>query len=204
MTTPSLPATRNRLVISLIITICVVPFALAWYLAQNPEWIETRAKTNYGHLIDPPLPLDYAELIGMPISPSEHMNEIKGRWVMVQVAPILACAEACQETAFKTGQLRLMLNKELTRVRRLLLVRGSGEIGSIKALMQSDPTLIIANLTDPIEQKLKSTLAGRPLHEGMVFLLDPFANLMMWYEPGFDPYGALRDLQKLLRVSQIG
>lgn len=204
MTTPSLPATRNRLIIVLIITICTAPFALAWYLAQNPELIETRAKTNYGHLIDPPLPLNYAELIDMPISPSEHMNEIKGRWVMVQVAPIPACAEVCQETAFKTGQLRLMLNKELTRVRRLLLVRNSGEIGSIKAWMQSDPTLIIAQLTDPIEQKLKSTLGGRPLDEGMVFLLDPFANLMMWYEPGFDPYGALRDLQKLLRISQIG
>jgi hypothetical protein len=34
--------------------------------------------------------------------------------------------------------------------------------------------------------------------------MDPFANVMMWYPPDFDPYGVVRDLQRLLKISQIG
>jgi hypothetical protein len=40
--------------------------------------------------------------------------------------------------------------------------------------------------------------------DGMLFLLDPLGNLMMYYEPGFDPYDVVHDLKKLLTVSQIG
>ena len=34
--------------------------------------------------------------------------------------------------------------------------------------------------------------------------MDPMGNLMMQYEPGFDPYKVKSDLMHLLRISQIG
>lgn len=194
---------RNRLIILLIFLLCAVPFGIAWYLAKNPALVLGREKTNYGHLINPPLSLDYAELLASPVSPAGHLPETKGHWVLLQVAPGPACDAACQQTAMKTGQLRLMLNKEITRVRRLLLVPGAADAQSMQALMQADPTLLITEVPAALVKKLQDAV-GHPLAEGTILLLDPFANLMMWYEPGFDPYGALRDLQRLLRVSQIG
>jgi hypothetical protein len=58
-------------------------------------------------------------------------------------------------------------------------------------------------MSHALRQRLQDAV-GRPLAEGTVLLLDPFSNAMMWYEPGFDPYGILKDLQRLLRISQIG
>jgi hypothetical protein len=42
------------------------------------------------------------------------------------------------------------------------------------------------------------------LPDGMLFLIDPLGNIMMQYEPGFDPYKVKNDLMHLLRASQIG
>jgi hypothetical protein len=121
----------------------------------------------------------------------------------VQIAAGPACNDLCKETAYKTGQLRLMLNKEISRVRRLLLLPGQADAAAVKELAASDPTLLIAGLPETLRQRLQEAV-GAPLADGMMLLMDPFANVMMWYEPGFDPYGALRDLQRLLKVSQIG
>ena len=42
---------------------------------------------------------------------------------------------------------------------------------------------------------------GRPY---AVFIVDPLGNLMMSYDSRQNPKGLLEDLQKLLRLSQIG
>ncbi len=194
---------RNRLLIVLIVLIGVVPFAVAWYLAKHPQLIEGRQKINYGRLITPAKPLDYAEILQTPITPAENLSEIKGRWVMVQLVSGPVCTDACKETAQKTGRLFLMLNKEIPRVRRLLLFPGRGDPASTREMAGLDPTLLMAGMSDALRQRLQEA-AGAPLTEGSVLLLDPFGNAMMWYAPGFDPYGVLRDLQRLLRVSQIG
>jgi hypothetical protein len=194
---------RNRLILFIIALICFVPFAIAWYLAKNPHWVEGREKSNYGHLITPAQPFEYADFFRDPITPAETLPEIKGRWVMLQIASGPVCNDVCQQTAHKTGQLRLMLNKEIPRVRRLLLLPGQIDPSALTALITVDPTLLIAGLPETLRQRLQQTV-GTPLVDGMMLLMDPFANVMMWYEPGFDPYGALRDLQRLLKISQIG
>jgi hypothetical protein len=194
---------RNRVTIIGIILICFIPFSFAWYLAKHPEWVKTRPKDNYGHLIDPARPLEYAELTGIPITPAETLNELKGHWILLQVSSTPSCSDLCRETAYKTGQLRLMLNKELSRVRRLLLMPGAPGEPALGGLEESDPTLLAAGLSEPLLARLREAVGG-PLTDGMVLLVDPFANVMMWYPAGFDPRRALRDLQRLLRISQIG
>lgn len=203
MTTSAPHLTRNRLVIVSIALICIVPFAFAWYLAKNPELVQDRKKGNYGHLITPARPFGYEGFFAEPITVAENLPEIKGRWVLIQIAPNGECREVCRETLYKTGQLRLMLNKELARVRRILLVPGSRERSGVQELVTADPTLLVAGLSDAVHKQLREA-TGTDLPDGLVILMDPFANVMMWYAPGFDPYGALRDLQRLLRVSQIG
>ena len=195
----------NRLTVVLIALISLIPFSFAWYLAKNPELVKNRPKVNYGHLITPARPLDYAELMQAPISATENLPEIKGHWVMVQVTQGPGCDVVCQDTAQKTARLRLMLNKDVSRVRRLLLLPGPADAAAAAGdeIGQLDPTLLIAGLSDTLRQRLQEAV-GAPLTEGMVLLLDPLGNLMMWYSPGFDPYGVLRDLQRLLRNSQIG
>lgn len=186
--------------------IFIIPFIAAKIMVgQAPvEGNDDGAKkTHYGHLITPARPLDYAELTQTPITAAETLAEIKGHWVMVEIAAGSNCGPACRLSQQKTGRLRLMLNKDLARVRRLLLFSGQPNAALASELTQRDPTLLVAGLSDNLRQRLQDA-AGGPLAEGMVLLLDPLGNAMMWYEPDFNPYGALRDLQRLLRISQIG
>jgi hypothetical protein len=194
---------RNRLIVVLIALVSIIPFGLAWYLAKHSEVLQNQPKGNYGQLITPARPIEYAELLQTPVTAADTLGEVKGRWVMVQFSAAAVCDPACQATAQRTGRLRLMLNKELSRVRRLLLFSAPADEASAKALAERDPTLLMAGLSEPLRQRLQEAI-GKPLAEGGVLLLDPFANAMMWYPPGFDPYGLLRDLKRLLKNSQIG
>jgi hypothetical protein len=58
----------------------------------------------------------------------------------------------------------------------------------------------------PSENLLKKITALRSgnIPDGLLFLIDPLGNIMMQYEPGFDPYKVKNDLMHLLRASQIG
>jgi len=46
---------------------------------------------------------------------------------------------------------------------------------------------------------------GIPMQDAKrVYIIDPLGNLMMYYPPGADPGGMLKDLKKLLKYSKIG
>lgn len=191
---------RNFAVIALIALISIVPMALAWYYARHPELVSRTS--NYGTLIVPPRPLDGTELLARPVGPASRLAEIKGRWVLVQVASG-GCGESCRETLHKTHQIRLMLNKEIPRVRRLLLVPAGSAVAGADALLEEDEALAMAEVPETLIRTLAEAL-GKPPAEDMVLLMDPLANVILWYGPGFDPYGMVKDLKHLLRASQIG
>lgn len=76
-----------------------------------------------------------------------------------------------------------------------------GHENATKAL-QSDLLRFVPSASVKIQ--LKAIRKEAELPDGMLFLIDPMGNLMMQYEPGFDPYKVKDDLMHLLRISQIG
>lgn len=199
MTHPKPSQARSRAMIILIALVSFTPFGLAWLVAQHPDWIGKHS--NYGHLILPPRVLNYDELFAHPISSPASLAELKGRWVMVHVATG-PCSQTCADALHKTHQVRLMTNKEIARLKRLLLVPQTANPNDYAAQLQDD-NLVVAAVPDSLVQTLTQAVGQAP-GEGAILLLDPFANLMLWYENGFDPYGLLKDLKHLLKASQIG
>jgi hypothetical protein len=200
MTKPRMSQGRSRAVIVLIALLSIVPFGLAWYYARHPELI---AKTsNYGTLILPVRQADTDQLLARPVSRAEWLPEIKGRWVLLHV-PAGPCAAACTESLHKTHQARLMLNKEVLRVRRLLLLPAGTPAAELDPILKQDEDLIVAGAPDSLRQTLTEAL-GKPPADDMVVLMDPLGNLVLWYGTGFDPYKLVKDLKHLLRASQIG
>ncbi|SMF94457.1 hypothetical protein SAMN02949497_1773 [Methylomagnum ishizawai] len=184
---------RSRAVIVIIALLAVVPFVLAWYYAKHPELIASRS--NYGQLALPPRPIDPAGLLKNPVSPPEALAGIKGRWVLLHVAAG-GCGAVCADTLHKTHQVRLMVNKDIARVARLLLV-------PVGTPFQADDDLVVAGASEAVTRVLAEATGG-PSSDDRVYLLDPLGNLVLWYAGGFDPYGLLKDLKHLLRASQIG
>ncbi|MFM2006286.1 MAG: hypothetical protein RLZZ09_1941 [Pseudomonadota bacterium] len=199
MTHASKPIWQSRALVMVIALTAVVPFALAWYYANHPELIDRTS--NYGSLILPTRQLSHDQLMAAPLGPVNEMAQIKGRWLLLQVAPGL-CATVCVETLHKTHQGWLMLNKEMPRVQRILLVSPETRSREVPEIAKDD-ALVTSGLTPEVLQALTSAI-GKPAEEGVVVLVDPLGNLVLWYDTGFDPYKMVRDLKHLLKASQIG
>jgi hypothetical protein len=192
---------KNHLLILAIFGMSIIPFLIAWGLKENPELVKGR--TNIGQLITPPVTIERSDLTGFDKFSADNMAELSGRWLIVNVIPDNDCNESCIEAIHKTKQLQLMLNKELTRTRRVALVLKDVAPEIASKWWQNDAVLLRVKPNDAAAKKIAEIRQG-DIPDGMLFLMDPLGNLMMQYEPGFDPYGVKTDLMHLLRISQIG
>lgn len=179
----------------------IVPFCIAWFLSSSVSW--TGNGTNYGQLIEPPISTGIDEFVGFDDFSNLNMKELKGHWVLINVLPQKLCSKVCLEAIHKTKQLRLMMNKDLTRVRRVALIIPDVNKELAKVWWKDDLRLLRSKPSELLVQKLKK-IRGADIPDGMLFLMDPLGNLMMQYEPEFDPYKVKKDLGKLLKISQIG
>ncbi len=192
---------KNRRVILIIFGLSIIPFCIAWYLSNNPKLVATG--TNNGELIIPVITTERTEMIGFDEFSKQNINELRGHWLLANVIPNAGCNSLCLDAIHKTKQLRLMLNKDLTRVRRLVLLFKESDPEVAKSWWKDDTRLLHIKPTQSLISKFESIRKGA-VAEGMLFLIDPLGNIMMQYEPEFDPYKVKRDLKKLLRISQIG
>ncbi|MGZ4976254.1 MAG: hypothetical protein ACXV8O_03795 [Methylobacter sp.] len=192
---------KNHLLILAIFAMSVIPFLIAWGLKENPRLL--KGQTNNGKLITPPLTTERSDLAGFDQFSADNMTELAGHWLLVNVIPDNDCNESCVEAIHKTKQIRLMLNKELTRTRRAVMILKDVAPETASKWWEDDQTLLKVKLNDALVKKLSLLRQGN-IPDGMLLLMDPLGNLMMQYEPGFDPYDVKSDLMHLLRISQIG
>jgi hypothetical protein len=198
MTTPKI---KNRLFILLLFCMAIVPFLLAWLLNGKAPFMS--GKTNKGQLITPVVATERSDFLGLDKFSADNIAELKGHWVMLNVVPLADCSKICLEAIHKTKQLRLMLNKDLTRTRRAVVFFKDVKPEVADQWLQNDKVLLKVKPSAALAQKIAEIRRGS-ISDGMLLLMDPMGNLMMQYEPGFDPYKVKSDLMHLLRISQIG
>lgn len=192
---------KNRLFILLIFGMAIIPFAIAWILGGKAPFIE--GHTNKGQLINPVVATERSDLVGLDGFSTDNIAELKGHWVTLNVVPQDNCNNICLEAIHKTKQLRLMLNKDLTRTRRAVIFLKDIKPEIANQWLQDDKVLLKVKPSAALQKKIAEIRNGR-LPDGLLLLMDPMGNLMMQYEPGFDPYKVKSDLMHLLRISQIG
>jgi len=188
-------------IFGLIVLIGTLPWVVAWFLVGHPGLWGTPG--NRGTLIRPPRPLSYEAFQPVPQA-RKPLKEIRGRWVMVH--PIVPGEEmACRRLLDDTRRLHPLFSKDIPRVRRLAVWIASNppDPGLLQDLLH-DRDLYVAMVSKDFWQQLERTVDGRALRCGQLLLLDPLANLMMWYDADFDPYGLYHDLKRLLQASRIG
>jgi hypothetical protein len=174
---------------------------LAWVFLQNPGWLNSRS--NNGRLIIPVVSTDYQQWIGIDDFSLKHIDELKGHWVLLNLIPGKECAKVCRDALHKTKQIRLMLNKDLTRLRRAAVTLQAVDAQKVKTWWQDDTRLLRISVDAQLLNQINASI-DKPLQDGVIIVMDPLGNLMMVYDAGFDPYLIKKDLTKLLRASQIG
>lgn len=209
---------KNNRTVIIIFALSIIPFCIAWYLSSSATWMG--GGTNNGVLITPPITTDFNEFVGYDEFSEKNLDEIKGHWILMNVVPNKVCNKVCQFAIHKTKQLRVMMGKDLTRSRRLVLIASEYEqmveqlnwegenkeeekINKQVDEKNKDIFLLKVKLGSLLKDKLNK-IRKSEIPDGMLFLMDPLGNIMMQYEPEFDPYEVKSDLRKLLKISQIG
>jgi len=202
MNTPEAQRRARRQLIG-IAALFLVPVAISFWLYYGSGW-RPSGSTQHGELVSPARPLPALSL-PRPDGTTTSPGFLRGKWSLVYVGDG-ACGTACQATLHDSRQVRLALDKDLTRVQRVFLYRGS--CCTPGWLERDHPDLIAASVAGPDAGPLLDVFrlapGADPMAEGRLYVVDPLGNLMMSYAQGAAPKGVLTDLERLLKLSHIG
>ena len=176
----------------LIVALATAPVAGSYLLYYF--WPPART-VNYGELIAPrPLP-------DAPLALSDgsafRLSQLKGRWMLVSV-DAGKCDANCDRKLLYMRQLRLTQGKERERVERVWLI-SDGVVPAPATLAAYEGTWAVRAGESLL--KLFPAPDQPSLH---IYVVDPLGNLMMRFPRDPEPRGMIRDLQRLLRASQVG
>jgi hypothetical protein len=184
---------RQMLVVG---SIFLVPLVAAFLLYYSSGW--RPAASAHGELIAPPLTLAVAGIV-LPDGRPAPTRVFEGHWSLV--LPVSVCDERTQGLLDELARVRAALDKDAPRVQRVLL--HAGQCASVEFLSRDADLLV-----------LSATAAGGigfmtqfpPAADGAtgIYIVDPHGNLMMSYPASGSARGLLKDLERLLRLSNIG
>lgn len=198
---------QRTLVPVLFLLVFFGPMVAAWVVYAKIDRWQAIGTTNRGELVAPARPLTgfaLQEATGTPLG----ADYLHGKWTLIYIADS-QCPEACREAIYYMRQVRLALGADAHRVQRLLVLTDASRVAALQPFLQDYPGMAIATAEQPALERFLKLFEGAAGASsggtaGRVYVVDPLGNLMMSYPPDAAPKGMLKDLQRLLKVSQIG
>lgn len=191
---------HTRLVLGLLFLIALGPFLFAWTIYTKSDHFHLQAR-HEGELIQPPLlttPLVYHDLDGQTFTG----EDLLGKWWLLYVTPT-QWGVSSDEWLHQMRQIHIALGKNNNRMGRLL-VADPGQNLPLD-LQAQYPHLRIASVahTDKLYYFL-AYATPEAAKNGAMYLVDPRGHLVLHYPATASASGMLEDINRLLRISQIG
>jgi len=186
---------RNFLLLA---SLFFVPFVAAVWLYYFSAW--RPALAAHGELIDPPRPLP-AIALTLPDGGTASPEVLRGSWSLVYLGE-KSCAEACTKALAELARVRLALDKDATRVQRVLLHAGDCCAPGFPG--PDDQDLLVLGATGAEGEAYLALFPRAPYGTPSIYVVDPLGNLMMRHSAAASAAGLLKDLERLLRLSSIG
>lgn len=193
---------RRQLV--LLAALFLAPVVTSWAVWMYLNSGGTASSTNAGELVQPARPLQQVTLRDIAGEPWS-MESVRGRWAYVMFAAD-ACADECERQLYFTRQIRTGVNKDMARVRRVLVLGHQPDGGWLQEISEKHPDLAVVVAESAAWSRFASQFSdqGRSVDGSEFFMVDPLGNFMMRYAPGVSAKGIAKDLRKLLKISQVG
>jgi cytochrome oxidase Cu insertion factor (SCO1/SenC/PrrC family) len=150
---------------------------------------------NYGELLLPP-----AQVTTQPFTREDgtafRFGDLQDRWILV-ASDSGQCPTPCAQKLHMMRQVRIALGRDASRVVRVFVV------DDVKAPNKSvlEPVEDLMVILTPRALALPPGAANDRAH---IYLVDPRGNVMMRWPESPDFRRMLKDLQTLLKASQIG
>jgi hypothetical protein len=180
-----------------LVWVAVVAFAPLLLAYLTFYFWEPEGRMNYGELVEPVRPLPDGGLAladGQPF----RLAALRGKWILLHVGPG-RCEEGCQRRLYHMRQVRRALGKNMDRVERVWLIDDAAPL---------DPAVLAAFAGMHFVRAAGSDVLREPALVGdgreHVFVVDPLGNLMLKFPRDADPSRMLRDVERLLKASQVG
>jgi cytochrome oxidase Cu insertion factor (SCO1/SenC/PrrC family) len=208
MTDPTSPHASARLRLTLLLSLFAAPVlgAYALYFWAPQGW-RPAGRTHQGHLLNPARPVESLSLHDVA-GQRVDTTVLRDKWTLLLVGSA-RCGENCRTRLYDTRQVRTALGRNMPRVQRIYVATDRDDIETLGALLareHPDLRLLVTEGSEIDRLDRQFNVDGRsPLtHPGDLYLLDPHGNWLMVYTPADPPQGLLKDLKKLLRLSNIG
>lgn len=188
---------RNLRTVGALAALFVLPLAGAYVLYYGFGWSPS-THVNHGKLIEPARPLP---AVSLPSAETQRPvpNVFTRRWALVYVGNG-ECHRECRFALYLMASAYLDLGEDMSRMERVFLLTGGC---CARQLAHQYPGMIVLDASGPAGTRLLAKFP-RTDREASIFVVDPLGNLMMRYDSRHDPMGLVEDLQRLLRLSQIG
>jgi hypothetical protein len=188
---------RGRRQLLLIASLFIVPLVTAAILYYSSSW--RPAVGAHGELVSPPRTLAVSGL-ALPDGRPAPADVFRGHWSLVHDSGA-GCDERTRALLDELGRVRLALDKDAERVRRVLLHAGSCEAAG---RLSRDADLLVLAAAGPAGEAFRAQFP-RAFGDGLgIYIVDPHGNLIMSYPAAGSARGLLKDLERLLRLSSIG
>ena len=166
--------TKQRIQVISILAAFIIPAVISWGLYRYHDYFQL-GTTNHGTLLNPPVKAEYL-----------YSDGNARKWRIIQVSGDL-CDAACIKTDYQLRQLQKALGKDRDRVQVVLMGPHYAPLQKLQSTIGSDK---ISKAQFAVNNK--------------IYLVDPDGNLFMYYSSDASPMHILKDVKKVLEVSQIG
>ena len=188
-------ANPHRLKLLLVMAVFALP-VVASYLAYF-VWKPQGATRNYGTLIQPVSLADTLTIRALDGTPLQ-LKALRGKWLLVQV-DASPCAADCEKKLYAMRQVRLMQGREQDRVERLWVIAdGTAPRANLRQAYEG-----LQLVTDP-GRALIGKLAAEGDVSQFIYMIEPLGNVMMRWPADPEIKRMHKDIERLLKASQIG
>ena len=189
---------KSRTTLWILIAISVLPFIAAYgyyFLGDFKQF------SNNGDLINPVIDIEALKL-NDESGQSVERESLTKKWRMLLIVGS-DCDAVCQSSLYNMRQINVALGKHYDRFRHMVIhtYQMNTELAD---LIQAEYKDALHAYTD--EQTLDSVFkpVDQNIYSNSIYIMDPIGNIMMRFKTGMDPKVILKDLNRLLKISQIG
>ena len=193
---------KSNLTFWMLVFVFAFPYVFAFIYFQFKDELPTQKTTNHGDLISPVRSISNINLIGID---GENLNDkLRGKWILLTVANS-SCNKSCQQNIYHIRQIHRAMSGESLRVKKLLVLSETSQLGELKEkLADYSATKIAIGSESSIKELMDLLKDPNPTAENGIYMIDPLGNYMMSYPENFDANLIIKDLERLLKVSQVG
>jgi cytochrome oxidase Cu insertion factor (SCO1/SenC/PrrC family) len=189
---------KSNTTLWILIAMSVLPFIAAYgyyYLGDFKKF------SNSGDLINPVIDISTLQLTNESGALIQR-KDLTHKWRMILVVN-QQCDTDCKQSLYNMRQINVALGKHYDRFRHMLVHTEHMNTEFID-LMQNEfkDTLHTYTTQASLLNVLQAVEAD--IYLNSIYIMDPIGNIMMRFNADMDPKLILKDLKRLLKISQIG